>query len=210
MQQSCTLYIVRHGESVANREHVVGGHFDSPLSPTGEDQARETRELLGDVYFDDVYSSDLCRASQTAAIVYGREVPKDHQLFDLRERNFGKLEGGPIDGWTEVDTAYREKYESLPFEERIKHDYADYIEGDGPLCDRFMKALRQIAASHSGQTVLVATHGGCIRVLLMKLGYASFLAAGSFKNAGYVELTCDGGTFEIKEVAGIQQPLGAE
>jgi len=210
MQQTCTFYIVRHGESIANHEQLVGGHFDSPLSATGKAQALETKNLLGTVHFDAAYSSDLQRAAQTAAIVYDQEIPKDHQLFDLRERNFGKIEGTSVDNWSKLDEAYNEKYASLPFEDRSKHDYADFIEGDGPLCVRFMKALRQIAGQHQGQTVLVATHGGCIRVLLMKLGFASFLPAGSFKNAGYVELTCDGNEFQVKEVAGIQLPQGAE
>ncbi|HEY1645524.1 MAG TPA: histidine phosphatase family protein [Candidatus Saccharimonadales bacterium] len=209
--KDCKLYLVRHGESVANRDNIVGGHFDSPLTKKGEGQTLKTKKLLGDIHFDDAYSSDLQRASETGKIIYGKDIPADHQLFDLRERNFGRLEGKSNDEWHQLNQEYEQKYAQLSFEERAKYNYADFIESDESVGIRFMKALREIAQTHRGKAVLIATHGGDIRVILMKLGYAQFLTAGSFANAGYVELTCDGRDFRIQKVVGVQTSgLGAE
>jgi broad specificity phosphatase PhoE len=201
--KECRLYLVRHGESVANHDNVLGGHSDSPLSKKGEEEALQTKKLLQNVHFDDVYSSDLKRASKTGSIIYGKKIPVNHQLFDLRERDFGKLEGKSADEWQRLNQEYKQKYAFLPFEERIKYSYADFIESDKSLEARFSRALRAIAKANKGKTILVATHGGDIRVILMRLGYAQFLTAGSFANAGYVELLCDGHDFNIQKVVGV-------
>jgi broad specificity phosphatase PhoE len=203
MKRVCKLYIIRHGESVANRDNLVGGHFDSPLTDKGRKQARETKQLLADVHFDTAYSSDLRRATETAAIIFGQTIPSSRQLYDLRERNFGRLEGGSTEEWFGINKAYEDKYAELPFEERWHHEYADDIENDKVLCQRVEKALKNIAQKHMGQTVLVVIHGGPIRTLLMKLKHAPFLTAGSFANAGYVELTYDGRAFRIAKVIGV-------
>jgi probable phosphoglycerate mutase len=202
--KACRLYLIRHGESVANRDNIVGGHSNSPLTKKGEEQARQTRKLLANIHFDDAYSSDLQRASKTGKIIYGKEIPVKHQLFDLRERNFGRLQGKPADEWRRLNHEYEQKYAKLPFENRIKYNYADFIESDASVGARFTKALQKIAQKHSGETVLISTHGGDIRIILMKLGYAQFLTAGSFANAGYVELMCNGQDFNIQKVVGVK------
>ena len=203
----CKLYLVRHGESVANRDHIVGGHFDSPLTEKGREQARQTGNLFRNIRFDDAYSSDLQRALETGEIIYGKGISADQQLFDLRERSFGRLQGRPVEEWHRLNHEYEQKYASLPFAERLQYNYADFVESDKSLVIRFMNALRQIAKIHQDQTVLIATHGGPIRVILMRLGYAQFLTPGSFANAGYVEVLCDGRNFQIKKVVGVDKSV---
>ena len=200
--KACTFYIVRHGQSEDNRNIICGGHRDTPLTELGVQQAEQAKHALTKVHFDTVYSSDLQRASKTAEIVFGSPVPASHLLADLRERTFGKLEGQSNDIWIQLSKQYSHKYQGLPLEERWKHSYADYIEGNGPLSARFLKALKAIAAEHPGETVLIGTHGGPIRTTLMKLGYAdeADLPPESFGNSGYVVLDCDGQKFEIRQV----------
>ncbi|OGZ98321.1 MAG: hypothetical protein A3C07_04805 [Candidatus Sungbacteria bacterium RIFCSPHIGHO2_02_FULL_47_11] len=67
--------------------------------------------------------------------------------------------------------------------------------------------LQDIATAHNGENVLVSTHGGPIRHLLMKLGYAPYgsLPGGSFKNAGYIVIQSDGKELTIMEVHGIEE-----
>jgi broad specificity phosphatase PhoE len=201
--QGCKLYLVRHGESVANANKLVGGHLDSILTEKGRQQANSTRKLFSNIHFDDAYSSDLIRALETGQIIYGKMIKPDHQLFDLRERTFGKLEGEPEKTWIDIDKAYEDKYALLPFSQRLEYNYADFIESDKLLLARFSKSLIKISKSHTGQTVLIATHGGGIRVLLMKLGYSEYIGAGDFANAGYVELMCKQNDFIIKNVIGV-------
>lgn len=205
MTAPCTLYLVRHGQSTANRDNISGGHKDAPLTQKGEAEALETKAALQGVVFDDVYSSDLQRASKTAELIYGRPVPQSHQLIGLRERSFGKLEGHSADEWHKLNDEYEKKYAHLPLEERWEHDYADYIEGDKELHEHFAASLLEIARQNPAKTVLVGTHGGPLRILLMKMGYASFLTAGAFQNGGYVVLGCDGAEFRLEKVVGVRK-----
>jgi len=179
--------------------------MDSSLSELGVQQAKEAKQVLSKIHFDAVYSSDLQRASKTAAIISGKPVSPEHQLADLRERNSGKLQGGSNDKWIDLIKQFDEKYGTLPLEERWKHSYADYVEGNGPLYARFLKALQGIAREHAGKTVLVSTHAGCIRATLVKLGYAeeTALPPRSFDNAAYIVLACDGQKLTLERVTGV-------
>jgi broad specificity phosphatase PhoE len=207
----CKIYLVRHGQSVDNSNGLYGGQHDTPLTEKGRQQAKETKALFTDVHFDDAYSSDLLRASQTAEIIFGKPIAADHQLEALRERTAGIDHDGiwPEEDWFELNKDFDEKYGTLPYEQRWDLPYADFIEKDKALYERFSKAMLAIAAKHQGQTILIGAHGGCIRNVLMKLGYANLLTAGSFKNAGYVELLSDGKGFQIEKVVGVDADFGS-
>jgi len=201
----CKIYLVRHGQSVDNNSGVFGGQHDTPLTDRGRQQARDSKALFANISFDDAFSSDLLRASQTAEIIYGKPIPPDHQLSSLRERTAGKDHDGswPEEEWFKLNTAYDAKYGQLSFDERWEKAPADFVETDRSLYERCSEALLSIATDHQGQIILVASHGGCIRALLMKLGFAKLLTAGSFKNAGYIELLSDGETLSIGKVVGV-------
>lgn len=87
------LILVRHGETAWNAERRYQGHTDIELSEIGIAQARALAPRF--TGFDQentpVYSSDLKRAVQTAAIVCPWATP----ILDprLREIKFGKFEG---------------------------------------------------------------------------------------------------------------------
>src|ERR1044071_155249 len=61
------VLLIRHGETAWNREQRWQGHADVPLSDDGHEQARRLASYLGRSTIHAVYSSDLQRASQTAA-----------------------------------------------------------------------------------------------------------------------------------------------
>jgi broad specificity phosphatase PhoE len=204
MKNPCIIYVVRHGESIANRNDICGG--DTPLTEKGIEQAKEAKELLHDIHFDDAFSSDFERAVDTAAIIYGKDISRENQLPDFRERSFGSVEGKPNAVWMAIKDPWEAKYSTLPFEERCRYEYAADIESDGTLCDRVMSGLEKLASEHPGETLLVASSAGPVRVLLMHLGFAEFLTVGSFKNAGYVELKFDEDKPSIIRVEGIQKP----
>ena len=58
------VYLVRHGETQANRDGVIQGQLDTVLNARGEEQARMVANALGGVGFTRAYSSDLRRASE--------------------------------------------------------------------------------------------------------------------------------------------------
>src|SRR5712691_6348769 len=88
-----TLLLVRHGETDWNAEHRWQGHADVPLNARGRKQAKALAEELAPQGVDAIYTSDLSRARDTAAIVgerLGVPVVLDP---DLREIDVGSREG---------------------------------------------------------------------------------------------------------------------
>lgn len=89
------LYLIRHGESVANRSRVYAGATDVPLTGEGRRQA----DLLGvrfqEIPLDAVVASDLQRAADTARAVAAAQENPVEVTFDsrLREAHFGQWEG---------------------------------------------------------------------------------------------------------------------
>jgi len=86
------LYIVRHGESVANAENRSGQPLDQ-LSEKGKEQAKEIAEVLANLSIKHFYSSDLLRAKETAEIINERLNLEIN--FDTRLREF---DNGSMDG----------------------------------------------------------------------------------------------------------------
>lgn len=68
---SMRLYLIRHGESVANAAGLVTGSIDTPLSNRGRQQVAELfSSKLRQIRFDHVFSSSAQRARETAAILF--------------------------------------------------------------------------------------------------------------------------------------------
>ncbi|KAF8965288.1 phosphoglycerate mutase-like protein [Flammula alnicola] len=88
------VYLVRHGETQANRDGVIQGQQDTALNELGEEQARLVGEALKGVKFGYAFSSDLSRAVKTAeAILAHHPEVKLVKQQELRERFMGDLEG---------------------------------------------------------------------------------------------------------------------
>ncbi|CAN7995658.1 unnamed protein product [Ixodes hexagonus] len=90
------LTLVRHGETLHNKDNVIQGQLDVPLSSIGLEQAELLGKHLQQHKFTHVYSSDLSRAKQTAmSILQMNQVTVSPIAEDqrLRERKFGSVEG---------------------------------------------------------------------------------------------------------------------
>ena len=85
------VYIVRHGQSVANVSGVRNGQGNVPLTEKGREEALEIRPKLSGVSFDRIYSSDLIRAIETCKIAIPESNPI--QIKELREIDVGSLMG---------------------------------------------------------------------------------------------------------------------
>jgi broad specificity phosphatase PhoE len=205
--KTCKLYIVRHGESVHNRDRISSGQVNPELTEKGRDQAAATKTKLADVHFDDVYSSDLQRAFDTAAIIYGSPVPPTHKLIGLRERNMGIFDGQSYDLWQASEAAAREHLDTLTDEEKLQHKHHESVESHAEVAERFIGTLASIAEANPGKTILVAAHGGTLRTTLVKLGYATLaeLPSGSIENASFVELDYKDGVFTTGTVVGVNK-----
>jgi broad specificity phosphatase PhoE len=204
----CTLYLIRHGETEWNKNHIVMGQKDSPLTIEGIEQAQATANQFKDIHFDSIFSSDSLRAQKTAEIIkLERQLAIETSKL-LRERSYGHFEGKPVQEYKEAIKHLLEKAKQLPEKEQWKFKFGEDIESDEELVSRFIIQLREIAVAYPNKNVLVATHGGCIRMFLIHMGHFKYgeLPAGSFQNGGYVKVLSDGVDFFIKDIKGIVKP----
>lgn len=87
------LYLVRHGETVANKAHILQGQTDGELNDTGRRQAGEVRKKLNGTEIDVYVASDLQRAVETCKIIAGTEHDNLVTTPLLRERDWGSFTG---------------------------------------------------------------------------------------------------------------------
>ena len=93
-----TLVLLRHGESVWNKENRFTGWTDVDLSEAGEQEAENAGDILKKegFVFDSVFTSLLKRAIRTAWITLDRMdlmwLPV-HKSWRLNERHYGALQG---------------------------------------------------------------------------------------------------------------------
>ena len=93
------VFVVRHGKTDWNRECKFQGEQDIPLNEEGRAAAVKLAERLKDVHFDEIFSSPLSRAYETACII--RQPVLKIEL--LKEISFGEGEGVPFDKWMNTD-----------------------------------------------------------------------------------------------------------
>jgi broad specificity phosphatase PhoE len=93
------IYLLRHGETLANSEGRFQGRLESPLSARGVEQARAVGQRLAALVAVDpggwvVETSPLGRARQTAAIIAeATGLPEPSVDPRLVEADYGELEG---------------------------------------------------------------------------------------------------------------------
>ncbi len=98
------LFVVTHAQSVHHIENKVGGWYDTGLTSSGEADARAIAERLATMVGDapvEIFSSDLLRASRTAAIIAERFRRPFDETRDLREISYGSA-GGMAQEWLDA------------------------------------------------------------------------------------------------------------
>jgi len=148
------MTLIRHAETVWNRERRMQGQTDTPLSEVGRMQAAALGERLAREPFVALYSSDLARAWDTAHAIAQRTGHEVIAAPNLRERRFGIFEG-----LTHAEIAERHPEELQRFQSRDP----DYVVPGGECARDFharcLGLLVEIAERHNGCDVAVVTHG---------------------------------------------------
>ena len=88
-----TWNLVRHGETVWNRDGRIQGHRHVPLTERGRAQARQLAERLDGQGADVMYSSDLGHALATAQALAASTGVAIRTDANLREFSYGAWEG---------------------------------------------------------------------------------------------------------------------
>lgn len=131
-----TLYLVRHGETVANKAQILQGHQGGELNDTGKAQAREVAEKMKDEHIDAFVASDLHRAIQTCEIIAAPHGVKREDIVTtplLRERDWGSFTGKFIPDlehaeWPDdVESLDHMKNRAKSFMEWIKTNFPDKV-----------------------------------------------------------------------------------
>lgn len=171
--QTIRLYLVRHGETMANIQRVVVGQSDSPLTKLGQWQAIALgkSDIFKDVEFWRCYASDLRRAQRTAQLI------DSHHSFILDER-LREIAKGARQGLPKSYTMDQcmECFETRP-EEIPKHESSDdaWKRLSSFLRELLHEAVLEEENSKDGKVgenvrnVLVVSHSGTLRLLLHKL-----------------------------------------
>jgi broad specificity phosphatase PhoE len=159
-----TIILCRHGESEGNRERRFGGHGPTPLSERGREQARKTGRRLAAEGIDAVYSSDLPRAVETAALI-GEAVGCEATLTPrLRERSVGALTGLTFE---EAQARFPEAYAEL-----LRSDFHACPPGGESYADcsaRTIALLDDLVEREAGRRVLLVTHALTLYYLIRRI-----------------------------------------
>lgn len=187
------LVLVRHGESVWNKENIFTGWVDVELSEKGIEQAKRAGEMLKEYSFDLAYTSYLKRAQKTLEIILKElnlNIPIK-ESWRLNERFYGALQGKNKDEvkkefGEEQFKLWRRSYETRPpaitkeYEMYPGNDskYKDLKEEDLPLTEslkdteqRVMPYLEEeiFPNMKQGKNIIVSAHGNSIRAIVRNL-----------------------------------------
>lgn len=158
------FYLIRHGETEWNIQNRYQGATDIPLSSVGKLQTQAIANRMKDYEVDAIYSSDLSRAFATAKSIAKEKNLDVYTLPQLREINFGEWEGYTI---SELERLYGEEYKRFFLE---PHKYPFPGEGSMEAVQmRIKKAVDIITSNHDNKKIVIVSHGGILKVLIMTL-----------------------------------------
>jgi Fructose-2,6-bisphosphatase len=170
-----TLYLVRHGENLANiTKEFSYRAVDYPLTPKGVLQAEQTAEYFVNRDVDAIYTSPLARAHQTAEILARRKAVPVHLREALREISVGSLEGASTpENWALYQRISAAWYAGL----------AEVAFPNGEdlrmVAARFLGCVSEIVAAHPGGSIVAVGHGGvytaCIALLCPEVDLPTLL-----------------------------------
>lgn len=174
------LVLVRHGRTAWNATGRAQGHADIGLDETGHAQAAAAAPFLAALRPARLWTSDLARASQTAAYVadlLGMPAEPDPRL---REYSVGERAG-----LTRAQFAARFPAEYAAWQRGDETVRVAGAESTQDVLRRMVPALRQLLASlRPGDTGMVVTHGACLRAAMLELVGLDQAADAAFATMG--------------------------
>lgn len=164
------LILVRHGQSLWNKEGKWTGLTDIHLDQTGAEQAEKAGKLLVDRKPDVAFTSDLIRSEETLTIVehalgFPHDIPVTHAK-ELNERDYGDYTGK--NKWDVEKEIGEEAFKNL----RRNWDYpVPNGETLKDVYERVVPYYEQNILPHlkEGRNVIISAHGNSLRSLVKHL-----------------------------------------
>ena len=158
------LLLVRHGNTKLNSAGRYWGRTDVELSATGIRQAQRLRDRLATQKIDAIYTSNLQRASVTAEIIATNHQVDIETCPELREINFGKIEG----------LTFKEISRLYPEVTRLWSTWSLALKYPGgesvtELNNRVSKFLERLEKHTPEETILIVAHSAPLRLLICHL-----------------------------------------
>ena len=215
------IFMVRHGETVNNKERKMQGWCDSPLTELGVQQAKAAGKELSGIQFEAVYTSDLPRQKKTALLILGENttafVPEIRTDNRFRETSYGSFEGVNIDETFRIaskDLSIElEEGQSL-FDKLGRKEVYDLIAKADPdkkaetgneTAKRMVEGVLSVAAKaeealYEDRTpeVLVVSSGGALGLLLEEID-PDGLFSHKVSNGDFIVLEVNRGKIVLKE-----------
>jgi broad specificity phosphatase PhoE len=152
------IYLVRHGQTNANKDKIIQGRTDNPLNQTGIEQAKSVGKYFKDkgLVFDYCVSSPLIRAIHTSEIILETmALDKEIDIHqEIIERDFGALDGQKI-----MDHYF----------EKVHNGLIEDMEKDHEIEERVMKYFNGFFKKYNYDNVLIVAHSHVIKSLLVNL-----------------------------------------
>lgn len=161
MNRSAQVCVARHGETDWNIAGILQGWIDVAINDQGRKQAHELAATFTGSGFSYVYASPLSRALETAEII-SRALQLPPPVCDegLKERHFGAIQGIPKAELADLNPVLLQQI--------LRRNPACSFEQGESMDDfagRVLDAIMSIGERHSGDRVLVITHGWVMDVI---------------------------------------------
>lgn len=146
------------------------GDLNVPLSEKGQEEALQLKQLIekSKITFDRIYSSDLQRAYDTAAILSQGSDTIVQKRRELRETNKGDLQGLIREEY-QTKTSYKiyKGYPSAKERFFVPMGSGNRVETKADLALRLIPLINEIRNDKtlSGKTILIVTHGNPWKVI---------------------------------------------
>lgn len=184
------LFLIRHAESVWNRERRIQGSEDPGLSEEGIRQAESLAKILKRENIQIIYASGLKRCAQTAKAISKQTKAPIEFLSEIEEIILGDWQGKTAE---QVKREYPKIYNDWldsPSKAKIPG-----WEGIAKFTRRVHKAFDFIISSNSANSICVVTHWGVIAAYLSKIlntDFDRFFKGIRIDNCSLSKITYDG------------------
>ena len=181
------LILVRHGQSLWNREKRFTGFVDIELTEDGKSEAEHAGRLIKElnIEFDAYFTSVLKRAINSLNIILeilNKPNVKINKAWELNERHYGELTGLNKDdtikkyGNKQVQI-WRRSFDTRPPPMGKQHPYRNKINSN-ILSESLEDTIKRVIPYYekkinplifAKKNILIVFHGNSCRALLMKI-----------------------------------------
>ena len=149
------LYLVRHGQTDLNKQHIIQGITNAKLNENGINQAENLKQEIDKLDIDLVISSPLLRTKETTNIIINNrniDIIYDDRII---ERYAGDLEGKPDELYDHIKV----------WNYKLNTDLGANIERVQDLLERAKLFLNDIKIKYPNKNILIVSHEAIIRAI---------------------------------------------